>query len=470
MARRKPNQPTGEIKLELGELYPKQWQFIESKTRYTAYGGARGGGKTHVLIRACIRGALQYPGIKILILRRTYPELEQTIIQPMNKLVNSATMDGRPCGDLIATYNGTMRMLFFANGSTVKFGHLQSAAAITEYQGQEYDWIFMDEATHFTEYEFRTMGATLRGVNEIPKHFYLTCNPGGVGHQWVKRLFVTREYEGVESGRDYSFIPATVEDNKELLKASPEYIQMLDTLPEDIRAAHRYGDWDAMAGQYFSEFRRERHVVKPFIVPKEWPRYRAFDYGLDMFACYWFAIDFDDRVWVYREYCESGLIVSEAAADPAGGTDSVHRRPAGHVEHPEGHGAHHGRDFHGERHRDCPGLQPAGAGLDGGEGVPEGATGRTPGDALHRGLPSNDPGFARPPARRKEPLGLRQRAPRDYPQSRRPALWADLPDDGGTAGAGAAGAGRCGLCGGVRRLHDRRRGRRRISELRRIRT
>lgn len=313
MARRKPNRPTGEIKLDLGDLYEKQWMFIESKTRYTAYGGARGGGKTHVLIRAAIRGALQYPGIKILILRRTYPELEQTIIQPMNRLINSATMDGRPCGDIIANYNGTMRMLFFSNGSTVKFGHLQSAAAITEYQGQEYDWIFMDEATHFTEYEFRTMGATLRGVNDIPKHFYLTCNPGGVGHQWVKRLFVTREYEDNENGKDYSFIPATVEDNTELLKASPEYIQMLDTLPEDIRAAHRYGDWDAMAGQYFSEFRREVHVVKPFTLPLEWPRYRAFDYGLDMFACYWFAIDFDDRVWVYREYRESGLIVSQAA-------------------------------------------------------------------------------------------------------------------------------------------------------------
>ena len=205
-------------------------------------------------------------------------------------------------------------MLVFANGSTVKFGHLQSAAAITEYQGQEYDWIFMDEATHFTEYEFRTMGATLRGVNEFPKHFYLTCNPGGVGHQWVKRLFVTREYEGVEKGTDYSFIPATVEDNTALMKASPEYLQMLDTLPDDIRAAHRYGDWDAMAGQYFSEFRKELHVCRPFIVPKEWPKYRAFDYGLDMFACYWFAIDFEDRVWVYREYCESGLIVSQAAA------------------------------------------------------------------------------------------------------------------------------------------------------------
>ena len=266
-----------------------------------------------MLMRACIRGALRYPGIRILILRRTYPELEQTIIQPMNRLISSAAMDGRPCGEMVASYSSTLRMLFFSNGSTVKFGHLQSAAAVTEYQGQEYDWIFMDEATHFTEYEFRTMGATLRGVNDIPKHFYLTCNPGGVGHQWVKRLFVTREYEDNENGKDYSFIPATVEDNTELLKASPEYIQMLDTLPEDIRAAHRYGDWDAMAGQYFSEFRREVHVVKPFTLPLEWPRYRAFDYGLDMFACYWFAIDFDDRVWVYREYRESGLIVSQAA-------------------------------------------------------------------------------------------------------------------------------------------------------------
>ncbi len=387
MARRKPNQPTGEIKLELGELYPKQWQFIESKTRYTAYGGARGGGKTHVL----------------------------------------------------------------------------------------YDWIFMDEATHFTEYEFRTMGATLRGVNEIPKHFYLTCNPGGVGHQWVKRLFVTREYEGVESGRDYSFIPATVEDNKELLKASPEYIQMLDTLPEDIRAAHRYGDWDAMAGQYFSEFRRERHVVKPFIVPKEWPRYRAFDYGLDMFACYWFAIDFDDRVWVYREYCESGLIVSEAAAamrrlTPPGEQIQFTVAPPDMWSTQKDTGRTMAEIF-----------------MENGIGIVRASSQRVQGWMVVKEFlkerPDGRPGmlFTEDCPRmirdlpalqhdEKEPLGLRQRAPRDYPQSRRPALWADLPDDGGTAGAGAAGAGRCGLCGGVRRLHDRRRGRRRISELRRIRT
>ena len=313
MARRKWDLPGGEIRLDLGALYPKQWRFIRSTARYTAYGGARGGGKTHVLMRACIRGALRYPGIRILILRRTYPELEQTIIQPMNRLISSATMDGRPCGEMVASYSSTLRMLFFSNGSTVKFGHLQSAAAVTEYQGQEYDWIFMDEATHFTEYEFRTMGAALRGVNDIPKRFYLTCNPGGVGHQWVKRLFVTRSYQGAEDGRDYAFIPATVEDNAALLRASPEYIRMLDALPEGVRAAWRHGDWDALAGQYFSEFRRETHVVRPFPLPAEWPRYRVFDYGLDMFACYWAAIDGGGRIWIYREYCESGLIVSEAA-------------------------------------------------------------------------------------------------------------------------------------------------------------
>lgn len=316
MAQRgRPRKPSkGEVKLDMGPLYPKQWAFMKSKVRYTAYGGARGGGKTHVSIRKAVSGALEYPRIKILFLRRTYPELESTIIRPIIELVNSATVDGRPAGEQIAGYNATLRLMTFSNGSIIKFGHLQSANAITEYQGQEYDWIFMDEATHFTEWEFRTLGACLRGVNKIPKQMFITCNPGGVGHQWVKRLFVSREYEGTEKAEDYVFIPATVEDNEALMEHSPEYLQMLDALPDDIRAAHRYGDWDAMAGQFFSEFRREIHVCKPFLLPKEWPRYRVFDYGLDMFACFWIAIDFDGRLWIYREFCQPGLIVSDAAA------------------------------------------------------------------------------------------------------------------------------------------------------------
>lgn len=314
MARKKKLSGGGKVQLDFGTPNPKQQQFLTSKVKYTAYGGARGGGKSWVARVKAAAGGLNYPGIKILMLRRTYPELENTIIQPLIELLNTANVDGAPAGDKLFSYNATMRTLYFTNGSMIKFGHLQSPNAITEYQGQEFDWIFIDEATHFTEWEFRTLAATLRGVNRIPKRMYLTCNPGGVGHQWVKRLFVTREYEGLENPEDYLFIPATVEDNTVLMEHSPDYLQMLDLLPDDIRAAHRYGDWDAMAGQYFNEFRRERHVVKPFPIPREWPRYRCFDYGLDMFACYWFAVDFDGRVWVYREYYEKGQIVSDAAA------------------------------------------------------------------------------------------------------------------------------------------------------------
>lgn len=291
------------VDIDLGQLNPKQKLFCQSRTRYTAYGGARGGGKTHVLRVKAFGGALTYPGIRILIVRREYPELEQNIILPMRKMIPME----------IGTYNGTMRMIFFTNGSIIKFGHFGSGDEL-EYQGQEYDWIFMEEATQFTESQFRTLGACLRGATKIPRRMYLTCNPGGVGHLWVKRLFIDREYQDGEKASDYTFIPATVEDNPQLLAASPEYMQMLDLLPEDIRRAHRYGDWDALAGVFFPEFRKETHVIKPFVrVPAEWKKYRAFDYGLDMFACLWFAVDFDGRCYVYREVQQSGLIVSEAA-------------------------------------------------------------------------------------------------------------------------------------------------------------
>lgn len=290
--------------VDLGTLNPKQKLFCQSRCRYTAYGGARGGGKTHVLIRKSTGGALTYEGIRILIVRREYPELEQTIIIPMRKLIPAE----------VATYNGTMRMFTFVNGSIIKFGHYSSNDDL-EYQGQEWDWIFLDEATQFTESQFRTLGACLRGATNIPRRMYLTCNPGGIGHEWVKRLFVDREYRDGERAKDYKFIPATVDDNPQLLAASPEYKQMLDLLPENIRKAHRYGDWDALAGTFFPEFRKETHVIEPFVrIPDEWKKYRAFDYGLDMFACLWIAVDFDGRCYVYREVQQSGLIVSEAAA------------------------------------------------------------------------------------------------------------------------------------------------------------
>ena len=164
-------------------------------------------------------GALAYPGIRILIIRREYPELEQTVIIPMRKMIPQQ----------LAVYNGTMHMFTFINGSIIKFGHY-GANDDLEYQGQEYDWIFMDEATQFTEYQFRVLGACLRGASRIPRRMYLTCNPGGIGHFWVKRLFVTRDYRDGERKQDYTFIQATVRDNPYLLEGSPEYVMQLELL------------------------------------------------------------------------------------------------------------------------------------------------------------------------------------------------------------------------------------------------
>ncbi len=297
------------VTIDLGRANPKQRLFYLSRTLYTAYGGARGGGKSHAVRVKALGGALANPGIRILIVRRTYPELQYSIVEPLLRLLPPE----------LGSYNGTMHALSFINGSLIKFGHCSSQSQ-AEYQGQEYDWIFVDEATQFTYDEFRTLGACLRGTSKVQKRFYLTCNPGGVGHAWVKRLFIDRDFysdprepERSENPDDYSFIFATVEDNRVLLESSPQYLQMLSSLPEGMRRAHRYGDWNALAGQYFSEFRMDTHTAEPFEIPQGWARYRAFDYGLDMFACLWIAVDFEGRSYVYREARAGGLIVSEAA-------------------------------------------------------------------------------------------------------------------------------------------------------------
>lgn len=306
MAQKQKQEENNGIVLRLGRPNSEaQKKFFASRVMYTCFGGARGGGKSWCTQRKSVGGSVQYPGIQILVVRRRYEDLENSVINKILELVP----------DTLATYNIQRHFLQFKNGSSIKFGNMDGyGAAVTgKYQGQEYDWIFIEEATQFTEREFRGLAACCRGSTPFPKRVYLTCNPGGIGHQWVKRLFVTRDFLPLENPDDYLFIKATVDDNIDLMKGSKDYLNQLDLLPEDIRRAHRYGDWDALSGGYFPEFTIKTHVVKPFNIPTGWAKYRAFDYGLDMFACLWIAVDFKGRCYVYREFAESKLIVSEAA-------------------------------------------------------------------------------------------------------------------------------------------------------------
>ena len=282
-----------------------QWEFFLSRAKYTCYGGARGGGKSWAIVRKAALGLYSYPGIQILMVRREYDQMENPIIAPMLQILPRQGY----------RYSKSDHLLSLPNGSQIKFGNMPDydAAVGGKYQGQSYDWLFIDEATQFTESEFRGLTACVRGANDIPKRIYLTCNPGGVGHFWVKRLFVDRQFREGEEPEDYRFIPATVDDNADLVKSNPDYVKQLELLPEDIRRAHRYGDWDALSGVFFSEFTPGLHTCRPFSIPAHWQRYRAFDYGLDMFFCIWVAVDEAGKCYVYREFSQSNMLVSEAA-------------------------------------------------------------------------------------------------------------------------------------------------------------
>lgn len=298
--------------LQLPPPQPKQEEFLTAEERFVLFGGARGGGKSWVVRFKANVLALYYPGIRILFLRRTLPELRENHIRPMRKMLHG-----------IANYKVSDKVFEFPNGSIIVFGYCDSESDVDQYQGQEYDVIFVDEATQFTEYQFSTLTACIRGVNAFPKRMYLTGNPGGVGHAWVKRLFVDRDFHGDERPEDYRFIPARVQDNKALMESNPEYIRMLDNLPPGLREAWRDGKWDVFIGQYFAEFDREIHVCEPFQPPEWWRYYITLDYGLDMLAAYLIGVDETGEAWVIGEVYEGrdlgeghdGLVISAAARE-----------------------------------------------------------------------------------------------------------------------------------------------------------
>lgn len=287
--------------------YGKQRDFFEAHARRIAYGGARGGGKSWAMRTKFMLLALHFAGIQILLLRRTFPELRENHIIPLRKALKG-----------VAVYKESTKEFVFPNSSRIKLGYCQNESDVLQYQGQAYEVIGMEEATQFTEFQYIALTECNRLSGNMRADFvprmYFTCNPGGTGHGWVKRLFIDRDYREGEAAQDYVFIPSTVYDNRYLVEKNPEYIRNLESLPEVRRKAMLYGDWDAFEGQYFTEFSREKHVIKPFEIPSDWKRFAAMDYGLDMCACLWFAFPPNgERLVVYRELYEPSLILSQVA-------------------------------------------------------------------------------------------------------------------------------------------------------------
>lgn len=299
--------------IEISPPSPKQQQFLLADTKYVGFGGARGGGKSWAVQTKAKLLCVHYPGIKVLIVRCTYPELLNNHINPLRDELHG-----------VATYNSTEKMFRFANGSSIKFGYCNADKDLSQYQGAQYDVIFIDEATNLDELWLKKITACMRGVNDFPKRTYYTMNPGGRSHGYIKRVFIDRKFETGEDPDDYTFVQSLVTDNKALMEAQPDYIKQLEALPPKLREAWLYGRWDIFEGQFFEDFRetpdpakaaeegctvedllkqrRWTHVIEPFAPPKGWTICRSYDFGYNKpFSCAWWAVDYDGVLYRIME-------------------------------------------------------------------------------------------------------------------------------------------------------------------------
>ena len=256
------------------------------------YGGARGGGKSHWLLAQMGADDCQrVPGLKCLLLRKVGKA----------NMENFEDLRQRLFGGLPHEFSAYRGVLKFANGSRIIAGHFQAEKDIDAYLGLEYDVIGIEEATTLSSRKHQDITTCCRTSkpNWRPR-IYSTTNPGGIGHAWYRTKFVFPFLQNRET--ETRFIPARVTDNR---YCNPEYVKVLANLSGWQKRAWFDGDWDIAAGQFFTTFRREAHVIDEFedTRAREW--FVAFDYG---FTHYTVALlgctDGDGNVFVVEEHAE----------------------------------------------------------------------------------------------------------------------------------------------------------------------
>lgn len=271
---------------------------------------AAGGGKSYGQLLDTLLYAARYPGSRQLLLRRTYPELENSLI-----LQHFELFPPKPYYD----YNISRHVGTLANGSKIFFGYSENEADVRRYQSAEFDVIRFDELTHFTEYQYTYLLSRLRGTRPYPRSMKSSTNPGGVGHAWVKARFITGAQPNVvrtvkTRGGEMTrvFLPSRLTDNPALLESDPDYVDRLRALPEKEYKALLLGEWDIYEGQVFSEWRNDpehyadgawTHVIKPFAIPAHWRIWRGFDFGYAKpFSVGWYAATPDGKCYRILEW------------------------------------------------------------------------------------------------------------------------------------------------------------------------
>ncbi len=299
---------------------PKQQLFHASRADETLFGGAAGGGKSKAIVMDALFRCLLYPKTHAYVFRRTYGELEDTIIREAR--------DSYPDG--LGKYNAARHEIELPNRSVIHFRHCAHSDDRFLYKGAEIQWLYFDELTSFEEeiYDFLKTRLRAKKTLGVRPCVRSSSNPGDIGHAWVKKRFVdaapamevfTREIQSRESKKRkryrMQYIPSLVTDNPFI---GEDYLFQLESKPAALRNALLYGDWNAFEGQVFIEWadrpehyrdQKWTHVVEPFQIPDHWPRYMSFDHGYSKpFSVGWWAISPNGTAYRYREWygCEPG--------------------------------------------------------------------------------------------------------------------------------------------------------------------
>lgn len=278
------------------------------------YGGARGGGKTDAGLARILRD-IDNPAYRVLVIRKNSIDLDEWLDRAKRMYAGTG-----------AKFVGTPTRIIFPSGAQVTCGHLKDKNAYEKYQGKEFQLIVIEELTQIPEEKFyeQLIQSCRSSKPGLTPHVFMTTNPGGVGHGWVKKRFIAElipnqtywySPEGSDKYLSQIFVPARLQDNPSLMQNDPMYLTRLQAIKDDkLRRAWLDGDWDVFAGQYFHEFLREVHVIKQQYIPKDWRRYISIDYGYRApSAIYWHAVNYDGEVFTYRELYVTNHVYKDLA-------------------------------------------------------------------------------------------------------------------------------------------------------------
>lgn len=308
----KPSHPSLRPVVEFGDslvyaLQPKQMECLEQTplmwkgykdgvmppTRI-GYGGAAGGGKSHLSRAVAVLMAYRKPGSVTIIFRRTHEEIRDNHIIPFITETH-ALKEGREY-----VFNKSEKTVYWKNGSLTRFGYLERDDHVFKYQGNQYDCMIFEESTHYSWFQVSwLMGNRLRAnVDGLTPFAMFPSNPGNIGHAWYTRLFIDKDYRGEEKASDHAFVQAKLQDNRVLMQRDPEYIKKLNTLPEPFRSQLRDGDFRAGTLTPLSCLRSNKHLIAPFDPPAHWVQFGAFDWGYQHpWSFGWYTVDEDGTIY-----------------------------------------------------------------------------------------------------------------------------------------------------------------------------